>query len=78
MRVREREKKVTVSFDNGSQRTFISARAVNRLGLEPERSEELRIKTLSNREPDMAVKRFFIFSLSLLFEGIPVEVEALK
>ena len=74
----EKEKKVRVLVDSGSQKTFISAMAVNRLGLEPERSEELGIKTFGSREPDMAVRRVFRFSLSPLFEGICVEVEALK
>ena len=74
----EREKKVRVLFDSGSQKTFISAKAVNRLGLEPERSEELGIKTFGSREPYLAVRRVFRFSLSPLFEGIPVEVEAFE
>ena len=74
----EGEKKVRVSFDSGSQKTFISAKAINRLGLEPERSEELGIKTFGSREPDLAMRRVFRFSLSPLFEGIPVEVEAFE
>ena len=72
----EREKKVRVLFDSGSKKTFITAKAVIRLGLEPERSEELRINTFGSREPDMAVRRVFRLSLSPIFEGIPVEVEA--
>ena len=74
----EREKKVRVLFDIGIQKIFISAKAVNRLGLEPERSEELGIKKLGSREPNMAVRRVFRLSLSPLFEGIPVEVEAFE
>ena len=74
----DREKKVRVLFDSGSQRTFISAKAVNRLGLEPGRNEELGIKTFGCREPDMAVRRVFRLSLTPLFEGIPVEVEAFE
>ena len=57
----EGEKKVRVSFDSGSQKTFISAKAINRLGLEPERSEELGIKTFGSREPDLAMRRVLRF-----------------
>ena len=71
----DRGRTVRVLFDSGSQKTFISAKAVNRLGLEPERSEELGIKTFGRKEPDLAERRVFKFSLSSIFDGSPVEVE---
>ena len=72
----DRGKRVRVLFDSGSQKTFVSAKAVNRLG--PERSEELGIKTFGRKEPDLAERRVFKFSLSSIFDSSPVEVEAFE
>eukprot|EP00112_Aurelia_sp_Birch-Aquarium-sp1_P020150 Seg5125.3 transcript_id=Seg5125.3/GoldUCD/mRNA.D3Y31 product="hypothetical protein" protein_id=Seg5125.3/GoldUCD/D3Y31 len=67
-----------VLFDSGSQKTIISVKAVKRLRLEPERNEELGIKTFGRKDADMAVRRVFKCSLSPLFVGNPVEVEAFE
>ena len=62
---REKEKQVRVMFDSGSQKTFISAKAVSKLGFECERNEELGIRTFGSKEPEMAVRRVFIFCFML-------------
>ena len=74
----DRGKTVRVLLYSGSQKTFISAKAVNRLGLEPGRSEGLGIKTFRRKEPDLAERRVFKFSLSSIFDSDPVEVEAFE
>eukprot|EP00794_Sanderia_malayensis_P018427 gene18427-biopygen12366 len=48
----QREQKVRVLFDSGSQRSFISAKAVKTLGLRPVRRENLEINAFGSRMPD--------------------------
>ena len=63
-RVEGNEKcKVRVLYDSGSQKTFISAKVVNKLGLKPLREEELGIKTFGRNEPE--VKKRAVYELSL-------------
>ena len=55
-RVEGKEKnRVRVLYDSGSQRTFISAKAVKRLDLKSLREENLAIKKFGESEP--GVKR---------------------
>ena len=68
--------KVGVLFDSGSQRSFISARAVSSLGLVPVRKEPLGIKTFGKSEPEVRTREVYRFSLDPLFEGRPVSMEA--
>ena len=59
----KKESKVRVLFDSGSQKTFISAKAVDRLALKPLREECLGIKTFGQSEPE--IKKRSVYELSL-------------
>eukprot|EP00794_Sanderia_malayensis_P018333 gene18333-biopygen12280 len=71
----KRECVVRVLFDTGSQKSFITAKAASRLGLRPERSEELTIKTFGSKGGNFAAREVVKFDLSSLQgeEGNKVE-----
>ena len=53
-RVEGKEKsRVRVLYDSGSQKTFISAKFVNKLDLKPLREEMLAIKKFGESEPEI-------------------------
>ena len=53
-----------VLFDTGSQRSFITAKAVSRLGLRPVRKEKLEIKAFGRKEAEEEMRH--VVKLSLL------------
>ena len=77
-RVRDkRESKVRVLYDSGSQKTFIYAKAVNKLALKPLREESLGIKTFGQSEPEIRKRNVYELTLEpLKNNGKFVTVEA--
>eukprot|EP00794_Sanderia_malayensis_P019302 gene19302-biopygen16181 len=71
----KRECVVRVLFDTGSQKSFITAKAASRLGLRPERSEELTIKSFGSKGGNVAAREVVKLDLSSLQgeEGNKVE-----
>ena len=66
-RVRDkRESKVRVLYDSGSQKTFISAKAVTKLALKPLREESLGIKTFGQSEPEIRKRNVYELTLEPL------------
>ena len=73
----KKESKVRVLYDSGSQKTFISAKAVDRLTLRPLREQSLGIKTFGNSEPEVKKRAVYDVKLTSLIEkGKNVSVEA--
>ena len=70
----KKECKVRVLFDSGSHRSFISAKAVENLGLRPVRRENLSIKAFGCRETDESVRDVVEFYLVPLWGGKKVKV----
>ena len=62
-------KNVRVLFDSGSQRTFVTVKAARRLGLEPVRKEEMRIKAFGVKEAEVKEREVYRFSLSPVFRS---------
>ena len=52
----KRKGKLRVLFDKGSQRTFVSMKAVKRLDLKPIRQENLSIKVIGRSEAETALR----------------------
>ena len=71
----KRESKVRVLFDTGSQKSFITAKAIGNLGLRPVRSETLGIKAFGSREADIAKREVYEFTLCPLRGGKRVKIE---
>ena len=71
-----RESRMRVLFDTGSQKTFISAKAVDRLALKPLREESLGIKTFGKSEPEVKMREVYELELEPLHNGKSVTVEA--
>ena len=65
---------VRVLFDSGSHRSFISAKAVENLGLRPVRRENLSIKAFGCRETDDSMRDVVEFCLLPLMGGKRVKV----
>ena len=72
----KKECRVQVLFDTGSQRTFITAKAVGRLGLKPVREESLGIKAFGSRETNVAKRGILELSLSSVSGGGDTVIEA--
>ena len=72
----KKEGKLRVLFDTGSQRTFVSMRAVHRLDLKPIREESLSIKVIGRSEPETALRSIYEIPLLPLQGGRKVSVEA--
>ena len=76
-RVEGKEKsRVRVLYDSGSQKTFISAKVVNKLGLKPLREEMLAIKKFGESEPEVKKREVYEMILAPLkrnVEGVKVE-----
>ena len=69
--------KVRVLYDSGSQKTFISAKVVDKLDLKPLREEELGIKTFGKSEPELKKRAVYEVALAPLHgHGRSVVVEA--
>ena len=62
-------KNVRVLFDSGSQRTFVTVKAARRLGIEPVRKEEMRIKAFGVKEAEVKEREVYRFSLSPVFRS---------
>eukprot|EP00794_Sanderia_malayensis_P016165 gene16165-biopygen13734 len=71
-----REGKVRVLFDTGSHKTFITAKAVSKLGLRPVRTERLGIKAFGSTESNVAMRDVVRISLGPSQGGESVSVEA--
>ena len=72
-----KESRVRVLFDSGSQKTFISAKVVDKLDLKPLREESLGIKTFGQSEPEIKKRAVYEFLLEpLKNNGKSVNVEA--
>ena len=72
----KRKGKLRVLFDTGSQRTFVSMKAVTRLDLKPIREENLSIKVIGRSEAETALRKVFEIPLIPLCGGRKVSVEA--
>ena len=72
----KRKGKLRVLFDTGSQRTFVSMKAVKRLDLKPIREENLSIKVIGRSEAETALRKVFEIPLLPLCGGRKVSVEA--
>ena len=76
-RVEGKEKsRVRVLYDSGSQKTFISAKVVNKLDLKPLREEMLAIKKFGESEPEIKKREVYKVTLAPLKgngEGVKVE-----
>ena len=76
-RVEGKEKsRVGVLYDSGSQKTFISAKDVNKLDLKPLREEMLAIKKVGESEPEIKKREVYEVTLAPLKrngEGVKVE-----
>ena len=72
----KKECRVRVLFDTGSQRTFITAKAVGRLGLKPVREESLGIKAFGSNETNVAMREICELSLSSVGGGSNTVIEA--
>ena len=71
----KRESKVRVLFDTGSHQSFITAKAVGRIGLRPTRSESLGIQAFGKSEAEVKMRDIVEFSLVPLHGGKPVKLE---
>ena len=72
-----KESRVRVLFDSGSQKTFISAKVVDKLDLKPLREESLGIKTFGQSEPEIKKRAVYELLLEpLKNNGKSVNVEA--
>ena len=71
----KKESRVRVLFDTGSQKSFITERAVCKHGLRPVRKEELGIKAFGSTEADVAERDVVKLSLSPLNGGKKVFIE---
>ena len=70
-----KESQVGVLFDTGSHQSFITAKAVGRIGLRPTRSESLGIQAFGKSEADVKMRDIVEFSLVPLQGGKPVRLE---
>ena len=72
----KKEVKMRVMFDTGSQKTFITAKAVNKSGAKPVRKESLGIKAFGRSEPEVVMRDVFELPLVSLNGGKSITVEA--
>ena len=70
------EGKVRVLFDSGSQKSFITVKAVDRLGLQAVRRERLGIKAFGRSEAEIEMRDVIQFSLGPLHGKKEVRIEA--
>ena len=70
------EGKVRVLFDSGSQKSFITVKAVKRLGLQAVRRERLGIKAFGRSEAEIEMRDVIQFSLGPLHGKKKVRIEA--
>ena len=71
----KKEWKVRVLFDSGSQKSFISAKVVGKLGLMPVRKEQLGIKAFGRNEAEMKERDVYQISIDPLLQGKSVVIE---
>ena len=67
---------VRVLFDTGSHKTFITAKAVSRLGLRVVRKEKLGIKAFGRKEAEVEMREVVVLSLRSIHGGKQVKIEA--
>eukprot|EP00794_Sanderia_malayensis_P012188 gene12188-biopygen9724 len=70
-----RESRVRVLFDSGSHKSFIWAKAVDRLGLRPMRRESLSVRAFGSGETDVKMRDVVKIALAPLGQGKSVSVE---
>ena len=61
----KKERKVCALLDCGSQKSFITAKAVKDFGLVPARMESLGIKVFGKNEVDFAMRDVLVITLSV-------------
>ena len=71
----KKEGKVRVLFDSGSQKSFVTAKTVSKLGLNYVRKENLGIRVFGSNETDYALREIVNFTISPVSEGESVNVE---
>ena len=71
----KKESKVRVLFDTGSHKSFISAKAVSKLGVRPIRSERLGILPFGSREAEFSMREIVQISLHSLCGEKSVNLE---
>ena len=71
----KKEEKVRVLFDSGSQKSFVTAKTVSKLGLNYVRKENLGIRAFGSNETDYALREIVNFSISPVNGGESVNVE---
>ena len=71
----KKERKVRVLFDSGSQKSFITARAVHELGLDTVRSENLGIRAFGVNEADCELRDVVQCRVSNVKGGQGVDIE---
>ena len=72
-----KEGRERVLFDSGSHRSFITASAVEKLGLRPVRKETLSIKAFGSNEAESRVREVVELYLLPVGEGKEVQVESI-
>ena len=72
----KKECRVRVLFDTGSQKTFITAKAVGRLGLEAVREESLGIRAFGSKDANVSKRKICKLSLSPIRGDGKINVEA--
>eukprot|EP00794_Sanderia_malayensis_P019568 gene19567-biopygen14529 len=70
-----RESRVRVLFDSASHKSFIWAKAVDRLGLRPTRRESLSVRAFGSGETDVKMRDVVKIALAPLGQGKSVNVE---
>eukprot|EP00794_Sanderia_malayensis_P001248 gene1248-biopygen477 len=70
-----RESRVRVLFDSGSHKSFIWAKAVDRLGLRPTRRERLSVRAFGSSETDVKMRDVVKIALAPLGQWKSVNVE---
>ncbi len=70
-----KESVVRVLFETGSQKSFITAKSVSNLGLEPLRKDSLSIKAFGRREAETEVRDMVKLSLGSIDRNKKVSLE---
>ena len=72
----KKEGNVRVLFDSGSHKSFVTAKAVDRLGLRPVRKERLGIKAFGRNDAEVEMREVVQFSLGSMQGEKKVKIEA--
>ena len=72
----KKEYRVRVLFDTGSQRTFVTAKAVGKIGLEPIREERVGFKAFGSKDTDVARRGIYKLSLGPVNGDTDIVIEA--